>query len=85
MPAPLGGHQAPKDIMQTACSKSLQSFQSPVDSQVFQSSPVLQSAIASLPVWYSLVSVFNGLQVSILVFGNCLLALRQTCYHHLGW
>ena len=57
---PFGGHQAARSIGQTACSKSLQSFQSQVDSQVsihFQSFPIVQSAISSLPVWYQLLAV----------------------------
>ena len=32
-------------------------LQSPVDSQVFQSFPVQQSAVAGLPVWYLLLAV----------------------------
>ena len=50
---PLGGHQAAKRMLQTACPKSFQSFQSQVDSQVsshFQSSSlqltVCQSGIS---------------------------------------
>ena len=70
---PLGGHQAARGIGQTACPKSFQSFQSQVDSQVFhhfQSFPVLQSAISSLPVWYQLLAVCKsaiwGLQICLL-------------------
>ena len=37
-PAPLGGHQAAKSMLQSACPKSFQSFKSQVDSQVFHSS-----------------------------------------------
>ena len=62
--APLGGHKAAKDIGQTACSKSFQSFQSQVH-KVFQSFPA------------SLVSTFSCLQVTNLVFGNYL--LKQMC------
>ena len=47
------GHQAAKDIVQITVSKSLKSFQSQVDSQVFH----FQSAISSLPVWYQLLAV----------------------------
>ena len=55
-PAPLGAIR-----LRGACSitlpKSFQPLQSPVDSQVFQSFSVLQSAIASSPVWYLLLTV----------------------------
>ena len=47
---PFRGHQAANDIVQTACSKFSKSFN-------HQSFPVLQSAIASLPVWYLLLTV----------------------------
>ena len=46
------GHQAAKHMLQSSCPKSFQSFESQVDSQVFHSFPVLQSAISCLPVCY---------------------------------
>ena len=70
---PLGGHQAARRMLPSACPKSFQSFKSQVDSQVFHSFfqsfksqvdsqvfhsfPVLQSAISSLPIWYQLLAV----------------------------
>ena len=54
------GHQAARRMLQTACPKAFQSFQSQVGNQVsihFQSFPVLQSAISSLPVWCQLLAV----------------------------
>ena len=49
--------QAARNMFPTDSSKSFQSFQLPVDNQVFQSFPVLQSAIACLPLWYLLLRV----------------------------
>ena len=49
---PSGGHQAAKSMLPSACPKSFQSFKSQVDSQVFLSFPVFQSAISCLPICY---------------------------------
>ena len=63
---PLGGHQAAKSMLQTACPKSFQSFKSQVDSQVFHSfpPPICNCRFASL------VSAFSCLQVSNLGFAD---------------
>ena len=66
---PLGGHQAARRMLQTACPKSFQSFKTQVDSQVFHSFPEIpsfQSAISSLPVWYQLVAVCFDLLTCLL-------------------
>ena len=63
---PLGGHQAAKSMLQSACSKSSQSFESQVDSQVFHSFQILQSTISSLPVWYQLLAVCFDLLTCLL-------------------
>ena len=50
------GHQAARRIVPVTVSKSLKSFQSLVDSRVFHSVPVLQSAIVNLPICYQLLA-----------------------------